>query len=242
MKILLTNDDGIQAKGLIDLYEILSTFGETIIVAPEYNQSTKSHSISLNTPLRVRETQKNKFALLGLPADCVNFAINSKIGKKPFDLVVSGINDGANIGDDINYSGTVAAAREGFLHGVNSIAISIANKKNPKYKECSIYFKAILDKIISIKLKSFFLNINYPNVVNDKIKGIKMTKQGSRAYGQTIVPKKDPRGNQYFWIGGSDLTYKSKAGTDIHAIRNNYISVTPLITDYTDSKRLKLKL
>ena len=242
MKILLTNDDGIQAKGLIDLYEILSTFGETIIVAPEYNQSTKSHSISLNTPLRVRETQKNKFALLGLPADCVNFAINSKIGKKPFDLVVSGINDGANIGDDINYSGTVGAAREGFLHGINAIAISIANKKDPKYKDCSTALRGILERIISIKLKSFLLNINYPNVVLDQIKGIKMTKQGSRAYGQTIIPKKDPRGNEYFWIGGNDLAYKSKVGTDIHAIRNNYISVTPLITDYTDTKRLKLKL
>ena len=135
MKILLTNDDGIQAKGLIDLYEILSTFGETIIVAPEYNQSTKSHSISLNTPLRVRETQKNKFALLGLPADCVNFAINSKIGKKPFDLVVSGINDGANIGDDINCkelleSVGIAACPSDALKEIKNIPnITILSKK-----------------------------------------------------------------------------------------------------------------
>ena len=111
-----------------------------------------------------------------------------------------------------------------------------------KYKDCSTALRGILERIISIKLKSFLLNINYPNVVLDQIKGIKMTKQGSRAYGQTIIPKKDPRGNEYFWIGGNDLAYKSKVGTDIHAIRNNYISVTPLITDYTDTKRLKLKL
>ena len=242
MKILLTNDDGINAVGLSNLYNLLSYFGDTIIVAPEYNQSTKSHSISLNTPLRVKEVEKNKFALTGLPADCVNFAINSKIGRKAFDLVVSGINDGANIGDDINYSGTVAAAREGYLHGVNSIAISIANKKNPKYKDCCLAFEKILKRIYAIKLKSFFLNINYPNIDISEIKGIKMTKQGARAYGQSIVPKKDPRGNEYYWIGGSDLTYNAKPGTDIFAIRNKFISITPLITNYTDIKRLKLKI
>tara|TARA_B100000676_G_C17994115_1_gene796717 strand:- start:337 stop:1065 length:729 start_codon:yes stop_codon:yes gene_type:complete len=242
MKILLTNDDGIEAEGLIPLYNVLSEFGSTIIVAPQYNQSTKSHSISLNTPLRCKEVEKDKFALLGLPADCVNFAINSKIGKIPFDLVVSGINDGANIGDDINYSGTVGAAREGFLHGINSIAISIANKKDPKYEDCSIALKQILEKILSLKIKSFFYNINYPNIPIDKIKGIKMTKQGERAYGQKIIPKKDPRGNEYFWIGGSDLTYKAKSGSDIHAIRNGFISITPLITDYTDYNGLKLKI
>ena len=242
MRILVTNDDGINAEGLKSLYSVLSNFGDTTIVAPENNQSTKSHSISLNTPLRVREVEKNKFALLGLPADCVNFAINSKIGKTPFDLVISGINDGANIGDDINYFGTVAAAREGFLHGVNSIAISIANKKNPKYADCSLAFEKILKKIYALKLKSFFLNINYPNINLNQIKGTKMTKQGSRAYGQRIIPKKDPRGNQYYWIGGSDLTYNAKSGSDIHAIRNQFISITPLLTDYTDIKSLKLKI
>ena len=242
MKILLTNDDGIDAKGLIALYDVLKDFGNTTIVAPQFNQSTKSHSISLNTPLRTKKIEKNKFALLGLPADCVNFAINSKIGKEPFDLVVSGINDGANLGDDINYSGTVAAAREGFLHGINSIAISIANKKNPKYIDCSIAFKKILKKILSLKMKSFFYNINYPNIRIDQIKGIKMTKQGARAYGQKIIPKKDPRGNEYFWIGGSDLTYKAKSGSDIYAIKNGFISITPLITDYTDYEGLKLKI
>lgn len=240
MKILLTNDDGVEARGLDELLKILENFGQTTIVAPEFNQSTKSHSISLNTPLRLKKIEKNRYALSGLPADCVNFAINSKIGREPFDLVVSGINDGANIGDDINYSGTVAAAREGFLHGINSIAISIANKKNPKYYDCSIAFKKILEKIYSSKPKPFFLNINYPNLDISEIKGVKMARQGSRAYGQKIVSKRDPRGNQYFWIGGSDLTYNAKSGTDIHAIRNGYISITPLITDYTDYKGLKI--
>lgn len=242
MKILLTNDDGINAEGLLDIYNSLSNFGETVIVAPENNQSTKSHSISLNTPLRVRKLAPNKYALNGLPADCVNFAINSRVGKKPFDLVVSGINDGANIGDDINYSGTVAAAREGYLHGVNSIAVSIANKENPKYKDCSEALEGILKKILKLKLKSYFFNINYPNIPVSEIRGIKMTKQGSRAYGQKIVSRRDPRGNEYFWIGGSHLTYKPENGTDIKAIRNDFISITPLIIKYTDTKRLKLKI
>ena len=233
MRILLTNDDGIHSDGIYILKEILSQFGETVIVAPSNNQSTKSHAISLNVPLRVKEFGKDQYSLLGLPADCVNFAINSKIGKKKFDLVVSGINNGANLGDDINYSGTIAAAREGFLHGINSIAVSIANKQNPKYLECSIAFKNILTKILKKKLKSYFLNINYPNITPKKMKGIKFTKQGSRAYGQKIIAKKDPRGNEYFWIGGNDLSYKAKAGTDIHAVRNGYISITPLIVDYT---------
>jgi 5'-nucleotidase len=242
VRILLTNDDGITSEGIPILYDVLKNFGETIIVAPTNNQSTKSHSISLNVPLRVQELNKNKFSLLGLPADCVNWAINSKIGKEPFDLVVSGIYNGANIGDDINYSGTVAAAREGFLHGVNSIAISIANKKNPKYEECAKSFEHILKKILKKKLKSFLFNINYPNIDFKETKGIRVTKQGSRAYGQKIISKKDPRGNQYFWIGGSDLTYKAEEGTDIHAIRNKFISVTPLIVDYTKYSYMKLKL
>ena len=241
MRILLTNDDGVDSEGIDALYKILSEFGETIIVAPSHNQSTTSHSISLNIPLRVKKIDNNKYSVLGLPADCVNYAINSKMGKKKFDLVVAGINNGANLGDDINYSGTVAAAREGFLHGVNSIAVSIANKQNPKYLECSIAFKNILTKILTKKMKSYFLNINYPNIAPKKMKGIKFTKQGSRAYGQKIIAKKDPRGNEYFWIGGNDLSYKAKKGTDIHAVRNGYISITPLIVDYTKYSNLKSK-
>ena len=242
MRILLTNDDGIHSDGIYILKEILSQFGETVIVAPSNNQSTKSHAISLNVPLRVKEFGRDQYSVLGLPADCVNFAINSKIGKKKFDLVVSGINNGANMGDDINYSGTVAAAREGFLHGINSIALSIANKKNPKYADCAKSFELILSKIIKKKLSSFFFNINYPNIPSNKIKGVKITKQGARAYGQKIIAKKDPRNNEYFWIGGDDLSYKAKKGTDIYAVRNGFISITPLIVNYTDHSSLKLKL
>ncbi|MEC9382193.1 MAG: 5'/3'-nucleotidase SurE [Thermodesulfobacteriota bacterium] len=242
MRILLTNDDGIHSEGIYILQDILSKFGETIVVAPSNNQSTKSHAISLSVPLRVREFDKNKYSVLGLPADCVNYAINSKLGKKKFDLVVSGINNGANMGDDINYSGTVAAAREGFLHGINSIALSIANKKNPKYKDCAISFETILSKILKKRLKSFFFNINYPNINYNKIKGVKITKQGARAYGQKIVSKKDPRNNEYFWIGGNDLSYMAKKGTDIHAVRSGFVSITPLITDYTKYSDLNLKL
>ena len=242
MRILLTNDDGIYSEGIDELYKILLEFGETVIVAPSHNQSTTSHSMSLSAPLRVKKIDNNKYSVLGLPADCVNYAINSKIGKKKFDLVVSGINNGANMGDDINYSGTVGAAREGFLHGVNSIALSIVNKKNPKYSECTLTFKSILSRILKKKIKSFFFNINYPNLPTNDIKGIRFTKQGSRAYGQKIISKRDPRGNEYFWIGGKDLSYKAKKGTDVDAVRHGYISITPLIVDYTKYSDLKLKI
>ena len=234
MNILITNDDGYRAPGIKILERFISKFGNITIVAPENNQSTTSHSISLNRPLRCKEVSKNIYAVDGLPADCVNFAINSKKIKPKFDLVISGINDGANVGDDINYSGTVGAAREGYLHGINSIADSIGNKKNPKFELCAEVFSIILENIIKRNMKNFFLNINLPNRGLDSLKGIKFTSQGQRAYGHEILSKKDPRGNEYHWIGGTDLSYKSINGSDIDALKSGYVSITPLKTDYTD--------
>ena len=242
MEILLTNDDGFNAKGIKILYEDLKKIANVTIVAPEWNQSTTSHSISLNKPLRCKKQGKNIYSVVGVPADCVNFAINSKLIETNFDLVISGINDGANIGDDINYSGTVGAAREGYLHGINSIAISIGNKKNPKFQDCSKFFVYMLEKIIESNKKKFFLNINYPNRRVEDIEGVKFTKQGARAYGHEIVTKTDPRGEEYFWIGGNDLSYKAEDGTDIAALREGYVSVTPLITNYTDNNFKKIEI
>ena len=140
MNILLTNDDGYRAEGIKILGKHISKFGNVTIVAPENNQSTTSHSISLGKPLRCKKISNNIYSISGLPADCVNFAINSKKINKKFDIVISGINDGANVGDDINYSGTVGAAREGYLHGINSIAVSIVIKKILSLNRLQIYF------------------------------------------------------------------------------------------------------
>jgi len=242
MNILLTNDDGYRADGINILKKYLLRFGRVIIVAPENNQSTTSHSISLNRPLRCKKIKKDIYSVSGLPADCVNFAINSDKIHEKFHLVISGINDGANVGDDINYSGTVGAAREGYLHGINAIAVSIGNKKNPKFDDCANLFSKILDKIIKTKVKNFFLNINFPNLIEEDIKGIKFTKQGQRAYGHRILTKKDPRGYEYHWIGGNDLSYKSKDGSDINALKNGYATITPLTTNYTDNKFKKFNI
>ncbi|NSW73845.1 5'/3'-nucleotidase SurE [bacterium] len=243
MNILLTNDDGYRAEGIKVLEEYISKYGDVTIVAPENNQSTTSHSISLGKPLRCKRISSNTYSISGLPADCVNFAINSKKINKKFDIVISGINDGANVGDDINYSGTVGAAREGYLHGINSIAVSIGNKKNPKFEPIANLFSKIFYQIISAKIKKFFLNINFPNLKESDIKGIKFTCQGSRTYGHKIITKKDPRGYEYHWIGGNDLSYKSITGSDIDAIKSGFVSITPLKTNYTDHEfpRLNLK-
>ncbi len=243
MNILLTNDDGYRAQGIKVLEEYISKYGDVTIVAPENNQSTTSHSISLGKPLRCKKISASTYSISGLPADCVNFAINSKKINKKFDIVISGINDGANVGDDINYSGTVGAAREGYLHGINSIAVSIVNKKNPKFESTANLFSKIFNQIINAKIEKFFLNFNFPNLDESEIKGIKFTCQGSRTYGHKIITKKDPRGYEYHWIGGNDLSYKSIAGSDIDAIKSGFVSVTPLKTNYTDLEfpRLNLK-
>lgn len=242
MNILLTNDDGYRAQGIKVLEEYISKYGDVTIVAPENNQSTTSHSISLGKPLRCKKISASTYSISGLPADCVNFAINSKKINKKFDIVISGINDGANVGDDINYSGTVGAAREGYLHGINSIAVSIGNKKNPKFESTANLFSKIFNQIINAKIEKFFLNVNFPNLDESDIKGIKFTCQGSRTYGHKIITKKDPRGHEYHWIGGNDLSYKSIEGSDIDAIKSGFVSVTPLKTNYTDVEFPKLNL
>ena len=238
MNILITNDDGINADGLIALKKSLEKVHSVFIVAPLKEQSGSSHSLTMNMPLRVYEYGKNYYAVDGTPTDCIMLAINKIFEKIKFDLLISGINYGANLGDDITYSGTVAGAMEGCLMGIPSIAISldVNFKKRPVYVhyETAVF---VLNKIIENGLKfkkDTFLNINVPDLPIEKIKGIKITRQGKRTYKDVIVENIDPRGEKYFWIAGTPVVLCKDEDTDIYAVENGYVSITPLKMDLTD--------
>ncbi len=241
MVILLSNDDGIFARGLRILYEEIKPMGKIYIVAPDRERSAVSHALSLYRPLRVKEVKKNFFAVDGTPTDCVNLSINGLLPEKP-DIVISGINFGPNLGDDITYSGTVSAAMEGCLLGVPSIAFSLATLDLPAYfRPAARVAKRIMEFFIYTGIpRGTFLNINFPNKRRcSYYKGIKFTRQGKRKYGEAIVEKVDPRGRKYYWIGGKDLGYENIPDSDIVTIEKGYISITPIHLDLTNYSLLE---
>ncbi len=236
-RILITNDDGIESVGLEALYEAASSLGDVFVFAPNSNQSATGHSLTLSRPLRVKEIKKQWFSVDGTPTDCVNVALNGFLEERIPDLILSGINIGTNLGDDVTYSGTIAAAMEGTLLGVSSIAISQDceenNSTNFELAKKSIIF--LSEKVLKKKLpQRVFLNMNIPNIPKQKCQGIQITSQGKRVYGDRIVKRKDPRGVDYFWIGGDKLDSKNELDTDFAAIETNHISVTPIKMDLTD--------
>jgi 5'/3'-nucleotidase len=236
-RILVTNDDGIHAPGIHTLAEALKPLGEVHIICPDRERSAVSHSFTMHSPLRVNQVGENVHIINGTPTDCVMFAILGYFKEKP-DLVVSGINNGPNMGDDVIYSGTVAAAHEGKILGIPSFAISINSRNNVDEKgereeqimESSGRFGALLaEHIIRNGLPpGTFLNINVPNLPWDKIKGVSVTKLGQRVYNDGIVMRKDPMGKEYFWIGGDEPSWIQEQGTDFEALENDRISMTPL--------------
>tara|TARA_A100001037_G_scaffold306676_1_gene353919 strand:- start:2813 stop:3577 length:765 start_codon:yes stop_codon:yes gene_type:complete len=244
-KILITNDDGIESKGLEALYDAASTFGDVYVFAPSSNQSATGHSLTLTRPLRVKEIRKHWFSVDGTPTDCVNVALNGFLEDRTPDLILSGINIGTNLGDDVTYSGTIAAAMEGTLLGISSVAISqdCEEKTSTDFglAKKSIIFLA--QKILNEKLPPrVFLNINVPNISEEGCLGIQITSQGKRVYGDRIVKRKDPRGTDYFWIGGDKLNSRNEPNTDFAAIESNQISITPVKMDLTDEEyKLHLK-
>jgi len=237
--ILITNDDGIFSPGIEALAVALKTIGDVIVIAPDREKSATSQSLTITKPLKVIQINPNKYTIDGTPTDCIALGIEKILDKKP-DLVVSGINLGGNLGDDINYSGTVAAAKEGTLLGVPSFAISIVAFKD-------YIFEASMDiapKIALMILKNglpanTLLNVNLPLLPPDQIKGIKYTKQGKRIYNNSIKEINDPWGRPHFWIGGGIPTWDGGDDSDYHAISNGYISITPLQLDMTDYEYLK---
>ena len=238
---MVSNDDGFFAKGLSVLINEIDDLGEIFIVAPDRERSAVSHALSLHKPLRVKKIKDRLFSVDGTPTDCVNIAVNGLLPKKP-DLIISGINFGPNLGEDITYSGTVSAAIEGSLLGIPSIAFSLATLDSPAYcTPAAVIAKKIIKFLLKKKItKETIYNVNFPNKKTCKsYKGIKFTKQGKRKYGEAIVEKIDPRGKKYYWIGGKDLGYEKIPDSDLVAVSNGFISITPISIDLTDYKTLE---
>jgi len=236
MRILVSNDDGINSEGLHLLAKALEELAcEIFIVAPDRDQSAASHSLSLHRPLRAKKINDTTYVVDGTPTDCINLAINGLLKDKKPDLVVSGINMAANLGDDITYSGTVSAAMEATLLKVPSIAVSIDGTMNYKFETATHYSKILAKYVLESGLQEdTLLNINIPNLDLKDIKGMKVTKQGKRLYDAPIIRKIDPRGKVYYWIGGNELGFVDIKDSDIIAVNDGYVSVTPIKLDLTD--------
>jgi 5'-nucleotidase len=239
MNILVSNDDGIESPGILRLAESLSQVGNVTVVAPHRERSTSGHSLTLHKPLRCLEVRPNYFAISGTPADCVYMATRKIMAKKP-DVIVSGINKGANLGNDIYYSGTVAAAREGAYFGVKSFAVSLCftegQGKGPHHWDTAAEFaKIFVPKAFAQEYNpQHVMNLNVPNLPMREIRGVKMSAQGRRYYTDLITEGMDPRQKPYYWLGGEYKGFENIAGTDCVHVDQGYISITPLKTDSTD--------
>ena len=234
MLILVTNDDGIRAAGIAALSEAMAEFGEVAVVAPDREQSAASHSISLHRPLRIENEGHNRHTVDGTPTDCVYLALHHVLqGRKP-DLLVSGINHGGNIADDVSYSGTVSAAIEGTIFGIPSFAISLATRGPFEFEPAQRAAKIVAREILAHGLpKDVFLNVNVPRLAHGAPIDLRVTRLGKRTYGQHVEARKDPRGKDYFWIGGGEMVADRIDGSDCVAVLDKCVSVTPLTLDHT---------
>jgi len=239
MRILLTNDDGYFSKGITMLDEMLSEIGEVTIVAPENNYSGASSSLTLKNPLRIRKYKDNGFYVNGTPADCAFMAL-TRILKNPPDILISGINHGANLGDDVLYSGTVGAAMGGRFHPFQSIAISITNLKPDHLSTAVEVLREIIDKKLDgLPNPSSILNVNVPDVPIDEIQGYSLTRLGRRELPENDRINTDAYGNEIHWVGPPPEPVLGDEGTDFDAISKNRVSITPLKTDFTDFKSME---
>ena len=238
MVILLSNDDGIHSEGIVEVERSLAPLAEVYTVAPEIEQTSMSHALTLHRPLRVREIDAKRLAIDGTPTDCVKLALTGLLPVRP-DLVVSGINKGPNLGDDIIYSGTVSAALEGALLGIPAIAVSLVTFERFDFKVAAEFTATLVDRLQKQGMpREMLLNVNVPALPRAQIKGWRFTRQGKRHYSENIVERIDPRGKKYYWIGGDDLGFAKDDGTDCMAVHEGYISVTPLQIDMTNYKGL----
>jgi 5'-nucleotidase len=241
VRILLTNDDGIHAEGLAVLERIARTLSDDVwIVAPETDQSGLAHSLTLSEPLRLRKVSEKHFALRGTPTDCVIMGVKEVLGGKKPDLVLSGVNNGANMADDVTYSGTIAGAIEGTLQGIKSFAVSQAanyldGERLVPWEIVENYAHDLLKKLIDVEMPDWtFMNLNFPNCRPEEVQGIAVTAQGKLDFGINIDKRSDGRGYPYYWLKFDARKGDFREGTDIHALRSNKISVTPLKLDLTD--------
>lgn len=240
--ILLTNDDGINAPGLKALSDSVSSVGETYVVAPDRERSASGHALTIHRPLKATCLEERIYSLNGTPTDCVAIGI-SKILASPPDLIISGINNGPNLGDDITYSGTVAAAMEGTIYNIPSIAISInaMNGEEPMFDTAARVAADMARRVLKDHLPyDTLININVPNIPYEDIRGMRFTRQGRRVYDGAIQDSFSPWGENYYWIGGGTPYWEHADDTDMQAVTEGYISVTPLHLDLTNYNALKL--
>jgi 5'-nucleotidase len=240
--ILVTNDDGVNSPGLLSLFDSMKELGNAFVVAPDRERSAVSHALTMHRPLRVEELREHFYSINGTPTDCVAVGINKILPEKPA-FVVSGINKGANLGDDITYSGTVSAAIESTIMGIPAIAVSLVIHKKSSILRFNMASK-IASEIGRYVLENSLpydtlLNVNVPNVDTKTIKGVKFTRQGKRIYDNAVQETFNPHGEKYYWIGGGQPYWERGEDTDIQAVNDHYVSVTPLHLDLTNYKALK---
>jgi len=233
MKILLSNDDGYMAPGIVCLYEALTSVAEVTLVAPDRNRSAASSSLTLDLPLRVHEAEAGIYRVDGTPTDCVHLALTGLLSAEP-DMVVSGINDSANMGDDVIYSGTVAAAIEGRFLGYPAIAVSMVGVQVTHYATAARVLLALIQQVKKYPFPSdVILNVNVPDLPFDALKGFQSTRLGCRHKAESVIQSKDPRGATIYWVGPPGDEEDAGPGTDFHAVANHFVSVTPLQIDLT---------
>lgn len=234
MLILVTNDDGVRSPGIRALAAALTGLGRVVVVAPDRNRSAVGHALTLERPLRADEIKPDVYAIDGTPTDCVNLGIHGLLQQSP-DLVVSGINRGSNVGDDITYSGTVCAAMEASLMGLPAFAVSL---DTTAFHTSDLELAASFSKQVAVQIvqnglpEDTFLNINVPS---GGCRGVQLTHQGKRQYGAAVTVNQDPRGRHYYWIGGGDVGFENIPGSDCNALHEKQISVTPLHTNLTNN-------
>jgi 5'/3'-nucleotidase len=232
--ILVTNDDGVHSPGIIALYRAMKELGNAYIVAPDRERSAAGHSLTMHRPLRAEEIREHVFSLNGTPTDCVTIGINKLLPKRPA-LIVSGINKGANLGDDITYSGTVSAAVEGTIFGIPSLAFSLMADRHYHFETAASFAAKIASYALEHSLPyDTLLNVNVPNVPKEEIMGVKFTRQGKRVYDGSIQETFDPWGQKHYWIGGGQPFWERGEDMDIEAVQANCISVTPIHLDLTN--------
>lgn len=233
VRVLLSNDDGYQATGIRVLAEHLRPLAEVTVVAPELDRSGASNSLTLDSPIRATQTDDGSIAVNGTPTDCVHLAITGLLEQDP-DIVISGINSGANLGDDVLYSGTVAAAMEGRFLGLPAIAISLAEYDGTHFETAARYAALLLTQLQSCPIPAdTILNVNVPNRPWNEIEGIRVTRLGHRHKAEPVIHAHDPRGRDIYWVGPPGAEQDAGPGTDFDAVRLGFVSITPLQVDLT---------
>ncbi len=234
--ILVTNDDGYFSDGLKALRDSLKSLGRVVVVAPDRNLSGVGHSLTFTEPLRMRRIEEDFYAVIGgTPADCIHLGYRVILGEVKPDIVCSGINQGPNLAEDITYSGTVSGAMEGRIIGVPSVAFSAFGREDFLFEDMAKVCRDIVDKLLLRGLpEDTYLNVNIPNLRYEEIKGVKITRQGKRAYKEKVFKYLDPHGKPLYWIAAEEFGWQAEEGTDYWAVMNGYVSITPLHLDMTN--------